>query len=239
MISVQKANTSRFSPWLTPLAYFLGNHLVLPLYFGQIKVVGREHLPSSGPVILAPTHRARWDALVVPYAVGREVTGRDVRFMVTSTEVQGLQGCLIRRLGGFAVNTQSPQVSSLRHGIDLLKNGEMMVIFPEGGIFRDARVHTLKPGLARLALQAESSQLNLGVKLLPISIQYDQPYPQWTGNVTVKIGSPLLVSEYSSGALKHRAQKLTADLKTALLQLSGEVTTEVKGETMPAFASSN
>src|SRR3712207_5600521 len=94
---------SRISPWLTPLAYRLGCWVVLPLYF-RTKVIGQEHIPQDGPVILAPTHRSRWDALIVPYATGRFASGRDVHFMVTVDEVKGLQGWLIRRLGGFPVN---------------------------------------------------------------------------------------------------------------------------------------
>ena len=111
---------SRCSPVLTPLAYFLGRHLVVPAYFGPVTITGQQRVPTSGPVILAPTHRARWDSILLPYAVGRPTTGRDLRFMVTADEVRGLQGWFIRRLGGFAVNVRRPTVASLRYGIDLL-----------------------------------------------------------------------------------------------------------------------
>jgi hypothetical protein len=37
-------------------------------------------------VLLAPTHRARWDALLLPLAAGVRVTGRHCRFMVTLDE---------------------------------------------------------------------------------------------------------------------------------------------------------
>src|SRR4028119_439206 len=85
-------NTSRVSPWLTSLLYPLGHYVVLPFHFGKIEITGQEHLPKDGPVILAPTHRSRWDALMMPYSTGQKVTGRDLRFMVTADEVKGLQG---------------------------------------------------------------------------------------------------------------------------------------------------
>ncbi|MFM6202717.1 MAG: 1-acyl-sn-glycerol-3-phosphate acyltransferase, partial [Dolichospermum sp.] len=56
----------RVSPWLMPVAYFLGRYIVLPSFFRDIKVTGRENIPRNGPVILAPTHRSRWDSLVLP-----------------------------------------------------------------------------------------------------------------------------------------------------------------------------
>jgi 1-acyl-sn-glycerol-3-phosphate acyltransferase len=207
------------SPLLTPLAYSLGCWVVLPLYF-RIKITGQENLPCDGPVILAPTHRARWDALLVPYAAGRFVTGRDVRFMVTADEVKGIQGWLIRRLGGFPVNPRQPAIASLRYGLEVLQNREMMVIFPEGGIFRDNQVHSLKPGLARLALQAESSQSGLGVKIVPIGIRYSQSIPKFGCEVTINIGRPLEVADYNQGTTKQNAQNLTSDLEAALRELT-------------------
>jgi len=213
---------SRFSPWLTPVVYPLACCLVLPSYFRSIKVTGQEFLPAEGPVLLAPTHRSRWDALLVGYAAGRSVTGRDIRFMVSANEVSGLQGWFIRRLGGFPVDPCHPAIASLRYGVEILQNGEMMVIFPEGGIFRDNLVHPLKSGFARLALQAESLSPGLGVKIVPIGLRYGHPYATWGCGVQIHIGKPLKVSDYNQGPTKQSARALTHDLEVMLKHLSGE-----------------
>lgn len=211
---------SHLSPWLTPLAYFLGRRLVIPNFFGTITVTGQEHIPAQGPVILAPTHRSRWDALLLPYATGRHVSGRDLRFMVTADEVKGIQGWFIRRLGGFAVNLHRPSIATLRHGVELLRQGEMMVIFPEGGIFRDDKVRSLKPGLARMALQAEASTPNLEVKIIPVSLHYNQSCPAWGTDVEIRIGKPLKVARYKAGCTKDNARQLTQDLHQTLSDLN-------------------
>jgi 1-acyl-sn-glycerol-3-phosphate acyltransferase len=214
------SNTSRVSPWLTSLLYPLGHYAILPFYFGQIEVTGQEHLPLDGPVILAPTHRSRWDALMMPYSTGQKVTGRDLRFMVTADEVKGVQGWFIRHLGGFAVDLRHPAISSLRYGVELLLDKQMLVIFPEGGIFQDGEVHPIKPGLARLAIQAESSKPGLGVKIVPMSIRYRPRIPRWGSQVQIAIGSPLSVMDYAkSGSTKKEARLLTADLEMALKNL--------------------
>lgn len=207
------------SPWLTSLVYPLGCDLVLPSYFDRITITGQEHLPKTGPVLLAPTHRSRWDALLVPYATGRRATGRDLRFMVTASEMGGIQGWFIRRLGGFSVNVDRPSIASLRLGVELLQQGEMLVIFPEGGIFRDGEVHPLRPGLARLALQAEASQPNLGVQIVPISLNYQPLIPRWGCEVDIHIGRSLQVENYRQGSTKNDAQRLTNDLKNSLMRL--------------------
>ena len=211
------STNSHVSPWLAPLVYPLGRHFVLPGYFRSIDVSGQENLPKSGPTILAPTHRSRWDALMLPYATGRHVTGRDLRFMVSVNEVTGFQGWFIKRLGGFPVDPNHPAIATLRHGVELLLDQQMLTIFPEGGIFQDREVHPLKPGLARLALQAESNHPGLGVKIVPITIRYYPSIPRWGSRVKITIGSPLSAADYITGAsAKKEAQLLTADLEMAL-----------------------
>ena len=211
---------SRISPWLTPIAYGLGCWVVLPSFF-HIEVTGQENLPRSGAVILAPTHRARWDSLLIPYATGRFVTGRDLRFMVTADEMKGIQGWLIQRLGGFPVNPRNPAIASLRYGVEVLQNGEMLVIYPEGNIFRSRQLQPLKPGLARLALQAEASRPGLDLKIVPIHLQYEQSLPKWGCKVKIQIGQPLELATYSHcNGVKQKAQQITQDLETSLQQLS-------------------
>ena len=180
-------------------------------------MTGQENLPQEGAVILAPTHRARWDSLLIPYATGRFVTGRDLRFMVTADEMKGLQGWIIKRLGGFPVNPRNPAIASLRYGVEVLQNGEMLVIYPEGNIFRDRQLQPLKPGLARLALQASSRQ---ELKIVPIHLQYGEPLPKWGCKVKIQIGEPLEVAAYSQvSGVKQKAQRITQDLEAALRQL--------------------
>jgi 1-acyl-sn-glycerol-3-phosphate acyltransferase len=214
------AITSRVSPWLTPLAYSLGHNVVIPLFFGKIDITGQNNLPKTGPIIFAPTHRSRWDSLLLPYATGRYVTGRDMRFMVTSSECKGIQGWFVKRMGGFPVDPQRPAIATLRHTVELMVQGEMLVIYPEGGIFRDGKVHTLKSGISRLALNAEYLHPGLGIKIIPVGINYSQPYPNWGTDVNIHIGEPIKVKDYINGCLKQNAKYLTADLKNKLQQLS-------------------
>jgi 1-acyl-sn-glycerol-3-phosphate acyltransferase len=220
-LTLKKANSihSRIDPWLIRWFYPLGAYFVLPSYFDRITVTGREHIPLDGPVIVAPTHRSRWDALILPFAIGRLVSRRDLRFMVSANEMKGIQGWFIRRLGGFPVNTDHPGMGSLIHSLELLAEGEMVAIFPEGGIFRDNVVHRLKPGVARIALELEETNPRSGIKILPVSIAYSQPYPRWRAQATVKIGEAIEVLEYRQGSLKRDTVRLTHELSDRLRAL--------------------
>ncbi|MDB9315668.1 lysophospholipid acyltransferase family protein [Spirulina sp. CS-785/01] len=211
--------TSQISPWLARLAYPLGACVVLPTYFGKITVTGQENLPPTGPVILAPTHRSRWDGLVMPYAAGKLVTGRYLRFMVSANEMTGLQGWFIRRLGGFPVDSQKLRLETVHHSVELLCDGEMITIFPEGNIYRQPKVEPLKRGVAAIALQAQAKLPDEVVKIVPISIHYSDPYPQWGTDVQVAIGQPLAVSQYNLKTPKSSSKQLTQNLENALRRL--------------------
>lgn len=213
---------TRVCPWVSALAYRLVPRFVLPFQFAKIHITGQENLPRRGAVLLTPTHRSRWDSVIVPYATGRWVTGRDLYFMVSSNEMEGFQGWWVKRLGGFPVNTQKPGRSSIQRGVELLRRQLMMVVFPEGDIFRDGAVHPLKAGPAHMALQAAKAE-NMTVSLVPIALHYSDPEVKRGCEVTVKIGKPLQAQAYDRTALKSATQALTADLAAALEQLNQDL----------------
>jgi len=200
---------SQVSPWLIKLIYPLGSKF-LHWYFGSITIHGQENLPTSGPIILAPTHRSRWDAILLSLAAGRGVTGRDLRFMVAVTEVQGLQGWFIRHLGGFPVDVKRPEISSLSYSVQLLQAGEMLVIFPEGGIFRDHRtVHPLKRGVGRIALEVCKQDPYTTIQVIPVTIAYSDPYPSKGTAVEISFGEGIAAKDYDLSKIKTSSQKLT------------------------------
>ncbi len=199
------------APWLYwPL--LPAHRALLELYFGRITIRGREHLPGQGPVILAPKHFSRWDPLIL-WMLSTE----PLRFMTNASQFSGLQGWLIQRIGAFPVELARPQLSSLRYAIALLHAGNKLVMFPEGGIVRDQPLRPLKPGLARLVLQAEATASQpLVIPIVPISLRYD-PGAHLRAKIFVQISSPLYTREYRQSNDKQTAQALTQALEAAIL----------------------
>ena len=131
---------------------FLTQDIVLKFFFNKKKVIDNGFsIPKDSSIILAPTHRSRWDGLVLTMAMGRRVTSKDCRFMVTKSEMSGIQGWFLKRLGCFSINQLSPSLSTLRFAIDLIEKGEQLVVFPEGRINKYGKKLVLKEGLYRLA----------------------------------------------------------------------------------------
>ena len=178
-------------PRWAPLAMLVTQDIALKLQFRERLVLNPQHLPLSGPVVLAPTHRARWDALMLPMAAGRRVTGRDCRFMVTTTEMRGLQGWFLQRLGCFPVNQRRPSMTTLRLAIDLLTAGQQLVVFPEGQIQRTDRPIRLHQGLVRLVQM--SQRQGLRVPVVPVGIGYSQRPPRPFTRAALCFGEPMNV----------------------------------------------
>ena len=142
----------KINPLLGFMAMFITQDIVLRFFFRKKKILNDGlSIPQNSSIILAPTHRSRWDGLILTMAMGRRVTKKDCRFMVTKSEMRGVQGWFLRRLGCFSINQLSPSLSALRDAIDLIEKGEQLVVFPEGKINKYGKKLVLKEGLYRLA----------------------------------------------------------------------------------------
>jgi len=112
----------KINPVLGFIAMFVTQDIVLNLFFSKKKIINNGvKIPTNSSIILAPTHRSRWDGLIITMAMGRRVTRKDCRFMVTKSEMSGIQGWFLKRLGCFSINQLSPTLSALRYSIDLIK----------------------------------------------------------------------------------------------------------------------
>ncbi len=187
--------------------------MVLSNYFRERIVIGSENLPKNGPVVLAPTHRSRWDGLMLTMAAGRRVTGRDCRFMVTRTEMEGLQGWFLQRLGCFPVDQLSPSMTTLRFAIDLMLDGQQLVVFPEGRINRSQKPIRLKQGLVRLAQLADRKGVD--VLIVPVGVGYSEISPKPFGRAAICFSEPMRISELGRAAASDFNEKLSMSMHAA------------------------
>ena len=200
-------------PFWSPLAMVTTQDIVLRNFFRDRIVLGINNLPMDGAVLLAPIHRARWDGLMLTMAAGRRVTGRDCRFMVTRTEMKGLQGWFLERLGCFPVDQLRPSLTSLRFAIDLMVDGQQLVVFPEGKINRTEKPIRLKQGLARLAQLAEIKGVD--VQVVPVGIGYSDVKPRPFSKASICFAEPLKVKGIGKEATVQFNAELAASMHAA------------------------
>ena len=173
---------------------FVTQDVVLRFFFRKKKILKNGFsIPINSSIILAPTHRSRWDGLILTMAMGRRVTKKDCRFMVTKSEMRGIQGWFLKRLGCFSINQLSPSLSALRYAIDLIEKGEQLVVFPEGKINKYGKKLVLKEGLYRLARLATKKTNSIFV--IPIGIAYSKTSPNFGDKFCLSFGQPILMND--------------------------------------------
>tara|TARA_B100001248_G_scaffold126468_1_gene94857 strand:+ start:477 stop:1151 length:675 start_codon:yes stop_codon:yes gene_type:complete len=183
----------KINPVLGFIAMFVTQDIVLRFFFSKKKVIKKGFsIPSNTSIILAPTHRSRWDGLILTMAMGRRITGKDCRFMVTKSEMKGIQGWFLKRLGCFSVNQLSPSLSTLRYAIDLIEKGEQLVVFPEGKINKFGKKLALKEGLFRLAKLATKN--TAAITIIPIGIAYSSLSPKFGAQFCLSFGQPIFMN---------------------------------------------
>ena len=206
--------TNRINPLLGSLAMFVTQDIVLNVFFSEIKIKNNIFpIPKNSSIILAPTHRSRWDGLVLTKAMGRRVTNKDCRFMVTNSEMKGIQGWFLKRLGCFSIDQLSPSLSVLRYAVNLIEKKNQLVVFPEGKINKSSKKLKLKEGLYRLALLATKKANSIFV--IPIGIGYSQVSPNIRGKVSLCFEEPLLVNKDSSLSIKEFNEILNKRMQRA------------------------
>ena len=182
------------NPILGLIAMFITQDIVMKIFFKKKKIINNKYLiPNNSSVILAPTHRSRWDGLILTMAMGRRVTKKDCRFMVTKSEMIGIQGWFLKRLGCFSINQLSPSLSVLRYAVDLIVKKRQLVVFPEGQINKYGKKIVLKEGLFRLARLAKKKATL--ITIIPIGIAYSEVTPKFRSNVSLCFGEPLIISD--------------------------------------------
>ena len=184
---------NEINPILGFMAMFITQDIVLKSYFKEKKIIKNNlSIPFDSSVILAPTHRSRWDGLILTMAMGRRVNKKDCRFMVTKSEMKGIQGWFLKRLGCFSINQLSPSLSVLRYAVNLIVKKSQLVVFPEGKINKYGNKIALKEGLFRLARLATKKTTFLTI--IPIGIAYSEVSPKFRSKVSLCFGEPFIIN---------------------------------------------
>ena len=209
----------KINPVLAFIAMFVTQDVVLRFYFRKKKILDNGFsIPINSSIILAPSHRSRWDGLILTMAMGRRVTNKDCRFMVTNSEMRGIQGWFLKRLGCFSINQLSPSLSTLRYAINLIEKKEQLVVFPEGKINRYGKKLILKEGLYRLALLA--TKKTKSITILPIGIAYSEVSPKFRSEFCLSFGEPIVMNDYLNTTIeefnKFLNEKMTIEEEIAL-----------------------
>jgi 1-acyl-sn-glycerol-3-phosphate acyltransferase len=190
------------SPELTPditrppyWLYLAGRGVVwlVMTIVGRMKVMGREHVPRTGAVILVPNHCSYADPPLVGLAAGRPL-----RYMAKEELFRiPLFGALIRAVGAFTVHRGTTDRTALRLTLALLAAGEAVIIFAEGKTSLDGKLQAPEMGMALMALKAQAPVIPVAVIDSNVLLPRTKKGMHFA-HVRVIFGEPLDFSQYRS-----------------------------------------
>ncbi len=175
------------TPWFYKMMRGVAT-LVFPALF-KLRLEGLEHVPLTGPVMLASNHAAWIDIPLVAYKIPRIA-----HYMAKIELFQArVVGGMIRLLGAFPVRRGEGDRESLRTALRLLGQGEVVAIFPEGHRSGGAMIRGL-PGVALIALRANTPIVPVAIINSPAVFRKGQYFFR-RPTVTVRYGEPFKLNE--------------------------------------------
>jgi len=144
-------------PWLYAFARVLLVGAVRA--YGRFGAEGARELPVSGPAIVIANHPSDVDPILLAVSFPRTL-----HFMADVVQFRrGFVGPVIRRLAAFPIEKGSPDRRSLETALALLRRGEVVALFPEGDLYRQAEPEPFGPGIGFLAARS-------GVPVIPVCL---------------------------------------------------------------------
>lgn len=175
---------------LSWFCYIFLKPLVKLIWIKEIK--GLENIPKTN-FILASNHQSHWDQVINGYlCVPRKFT-----YLGQIDKYTGFEGFLrnfLYKIAGVVPihrYNEDSKKKAIEECIERLKNGEILIMYPEGTRSLDGKIKEGKPGVAKLYLQT-------GVPVLPVAIKGNfeimpvgKSFPRFKKIVKINIGPPL------------------------------------------------
>ncbi|WP_434809956.1 lysophospholipid acyltransferase family protein [Microbacterium sp. bgisy189] len=206
--------------------YFAGRAILRPLFWliYRTRVTGREHVPHTGPVLLASNHLAALDTVIIPTSAPRPV-----QFLIKSAYFTG-PGVLGRfrrwfftSIGGVAVHrsTGRDARAALSAGSGILRAGSVFAVFPEGTRSRDGKLHEGHGGAAWMARDTGAQVVPVGLVATGTVKPFGHLLPG-RPRLEVRFGAPLDLSDLDGVADGKARREITARMMDAIAALSGQ-----------------
>ncbi|HEY0279702.1 MAG TPA: lysophospholipid acyltransferase family protein [Solirubrobacterales bacterium] len=168
--------------WTYDLARLVITLPTIALY--RVTVRGRGNVPKRGAAVLAPNHFSQADHFFVGVYLWRKV-----RFMAKSQLFGPPVLTYILKVGGvFPVRRGHRDEKAFETAYELIDQGELLLVYAEGGRSRSRELGTAKPGIGRIALES-------GAPIIPTAIYGSAGVRGWKRlqfpKVTVEYGEPM------------------------------------------------
>jgi 1-acyl-sn-glycerol-3-phosphate acyltransferase len=164
------------------------------------RVVGRENIPETGPAILAPVHRSFADFGFAAFCTERKL------FFMTKDEMWNNKwlGKLLLTVGAFPVHRESADREALQRAEEVLRRGELLVLFPEGTRREGRDIEDLMEGATFLSARTGAPIIPIGIGGSDLAMPRGSAIPK-PRTIQVVIGPAIPAPERTEGGRVSRS----------------------------------
>jgi 1-acyl-sn-glycerol-3-phosphate acyltransferase len=205
------------------LGYWVTKLILTPLLrlFFRVRTEGLEHVPGRGAAILASNHVSFCDSFFLPLVLPRRLTYLAKAEYFDDWKV----AWFFRAVGQIPIRRGAAAEwrRSLETAVEVLGEGKLLGIYPEGTRSKDGRLHRGHTGVARVALRAGVPVIPVGIvgtrEVQPVGARMLRPFRP----VTIRIGRPLDFSDLAGRDDERKVlRQVTDEVMAAIQQLSGQ-----------------
>jgi len=195
------------------LFYYLARiplNLFFMICYG-VRFYGRNNLPESGAVVVIANHQSHFDPPLI--AIGLR---RRLNFLARKTLFKFKPfGWLIDMLDAIPLDKDGIGFAGIMESLKRLKNGEAILVMPEGERTWDGTISPFMPGSLVLAQRTKSAILPAAISGCFEAFPRTQKYPKLWGRFRVVFGKPLLyeeIKDLTEEELRHLCETKVAEL---------------------------
>lgn len=192
-------------------------------YF-KVEITNRDGLNIDGPVIYAPVHRSNLDSPLIAAGADRRLRVLAKQSLFNLAPFKWYISCL----GAFPVERGAADRQALRISLDLLKQGEPLLVFPEGTRQEGREVGEMFDGVAYLAAKSGASVIPIALAGTGESMPPGAKFPN-RSKVIINVGDAMLAPTNESGRVTMSGrEQFSSDLQ-ATLQVLLDQAYELRG----------
>lgn len=193
-------------------AFYTVFYIIVGIFFNLVhpcKAIGREHIPEGG-VLVCGNHTAMSDPLFLCYAFRRK---NQLRPMAKAELLRvPVIGWVLKHVGVFGVERGKSDVGAIKQAMKYLKEGEKVLLFPEGTRVHEGEESDAKNGAAMLSVRC-------GVPILPV---YVPEKKRWFRRTPVVIGEPYTPQVAGRKGTAEEYDAITANLMERIRALGAQ-----------------
>lgn len=209
-MTVRRRATGRRKGWLVAACRVTGRGVARSVF--RLRVVGAEHVPRTGPVLLAGNHSGFVDGPLVFL-----LTPRPSALLAKAEIFAGLGARVFGWLGLIPVHRGMADRDALKQGLAVLSAGGALGVFPEGrrssGTFEE-----MTDGVAYLALRSGAAVVPIAVVGTADAWPKGSPVPRLRSPVTVVYGEPVVLQVDGDPRSRRTVRIAAEQLRVALVE---------------------